>query len=117
MRAHRSCRSSGKFPRSYFSQVKRGQAHCLVGMLGELEEINHAKRLEPGSAGDTFTVINYNPIFQLGKLRFRKDHASSPKVDTESAAEPGYKIPSSVSAHQEGGWKNKVKERDKGYKK
>lgn len=32
---------------------------------------------------EMFAFINCSPIFQVGKLRLRKVHAPSPKLDTE----------------------------------
>lgn len=57
-------------------------------MWGELKEINHVERLEQGLT-EMFAVINCSPIFQAGKLRLRKVHAPSPKLDTELTAESG----------------------------
>lgn len=63
-------------------------------------EINHVECPVQGLAQTkTFTVINNNPTFQIGKPRLRKVYSSLLKLNSEWATEPHRRHSSSVSIH------------------
>lgn len=97
LRRYRSLGELSHFSSPYFSQVKRAQQHLPCGSTGRTKG---DKPCGVPWVEKTFAVINRSPIFQEGKLRFRKVHASLLKLDTESAAESNEKIPPLVSFHK-----------------
>ena len=67
-----------------------GQQHLPCGSVGRIKGDKACGVPRAGlSTDEMFAVINCSPIFQAGKLRLRKVHVSSPKLDTELTAESG----------------------------